>query len=269
MNKENIQRQKKIIAQNQNKYSKVINGNNINKWQRNKFNFFCSVTSTFSNIPGGGGAYIGKNIVVTAAHVVYNARPKDIIIRFKKKNIEDEGVSFKVNKIIMHEDYDNYTLDNDIAILFLDDRPGRYGIVRAFLPNKKKSKQVYKFNNNAFIMGYGVNNLEENSQPFNLQISKIKLYDPLDTNYYSDWITDNMITAGDWNNLNDPNDNEDTCQGDSGGPLFGRYGKNKEVILMGITSWGIGCAWDGYPGVYTKVGNYTKWIYANWKRDLF
>jgi secreted trypsin-like serine protease len=116
-------------------------------------------------------------------------------------------------------------------------------------------------------MGYGVNNLEENLQPFNLQLTKIKIYNPLNTNYYKDWITNNMITAGDWNNINDPNDNEDTCQGDSGGPLFGRYGKNQEVILMGITSWGIGCAWDGFPGVYTKVGNYTKWIYKNWRAD--
>ena len=45
----------------------------------------------------------------------------------------------------------------------------------------------------------------------------------------------------------------DTCQGDSGGPLFtavaGRY------VQIGITSWGIGCAATGYPGVYTKLSN--------------
>ena len=46
----------------------------------------------------------------------------------------------------------------------------------------------------------------------------------------------------------------DTCHGDSGGPLFtralaGRY------VQVGITSWGVGCAAAGYPGVYTKLSN--------------
>jgi len=47
---------------------------------------------------------------------------------------------------------------------------------------------------------------------------------------------------------------KDTCQGDSGGPLFvnavtGGY------IQIGITSWGVGCAAAGFPGVYTRLSN--------------
>lgn len=47
---------------------------------------------------------------------------------------------------------------------------------------------------------------------------------------------------------------KDTCQGDSGGPLFVRA-VNGSYIQIGITSWGIGCAATGFPGVYTRLSN--------------
>ena len=46
-----------------------------------------------------------------------------------------------------------------------------------------------------------------------------------------------------------PEGGVDTCQGDSGGPLFasGR--------VVGVTSWGAGCAEPGFPGVYARVAD--------------
>ncbi|KAH9644501.1 hypothetical protein HF086_006034 [Spodoptera exigua] len=62
-------------------------------------------------------------------------------------------------------------------------------------------------------------------------------------------VTENMICAG----LLDVG-GKDACQGDSGGPLY------YDGILVGIVSWGRGCADAVYPGVSTKVASYTDWI---------
>lgn len=49
-------------------------------------------------------------------------------------------------------------------------------------------------------------------------------------------------------------------QGDSGGPLQCRLSKNGPWLLAGITSFGSGCAEQGYPDVYTRISYYIKWI---------
>lgn len=53
----------------------------------------------------------------------------------------------------------------------------------------------------------------------------------------------------------------DTCQGDSGGPLESPLASGAldgaTYRLVGITSWGIGCAQPGFPGVYARVAEPT------------
>lgn len=71
-------------------------------------------------------------------------------------------------------------------------------------------------------------------------------------------VTENMICAG------YVEGGIDACQGDSGGEMVwvwnNPYSGEKIHFLIGITSYGVGCARADRFGVYTRVGEYTEWI---------
>lgn len=57
-------------------------------------------------------------------------------------------------------------------------------------------------------------------------------------------------------------------KGDSGGPLIAER-EDKKYELIGIVSWGNGCARPGYPGVYTRVTRYINWIVYHSREGCF
>ena len=48
-------------------------------------------------------------------------------------------------------------------------------------------------------------------------------------------------------------------QGDSEGPMVVQR-QDGRFILSGIISWGIGCAEENQPGVYTRISEFWDWI---------
>ena len=76
-------------------------------------------------------------------------------------------------------------------------------------------------------------------------------------------IVESMLCAG------DTKGGLDSCQGDSGGPLVttasarGRKRKRSGKTgwsLIGIVSWGLGCARKDTLGVYTEFSRYLPWV---------
>ena len=107
-------------------------------------------------------------------------------------------------------------------------------------PNQHFVKQKY-FQSGGFV----VEKLHKVEVPF---VSTDDCNQSYNGNGYS--ITDGMICAGE--------KGKDSCQGDSGGPMVANV--NGTSVLVGVVSWGIGCAQEGYPGVYARVANYIDWI---------
>ena len=57
--------------------------------------------------------------------------------------------------------------------------------------------------------------------------------------------------------------NRDACQGDSGGPIVRKGIDNTADLQVGIVSWGLGCAMDTFPGVYSRISAEYDWIREN------
>jgi trypsin len=68
-------------------------------------------------------------------------------------------------------------------------------------------------------------------------------------------ITPQMFCAG------FPEGGKDSCNGDSGGPIVDCSTK----ALLGVVSWGLGCANPDAPGVYASIGEVAlnSWIVEN------
>lgn len=57
----------------------------------------------------------------------------------------------------------------------------------------------------------------------------------------------------------DPDHLSDSCEGDSGGPLQVISYRPYSAKIVGIVSFGVGCA-TKWPGIYTRVAHYIDWI---------
>ena len=157
-----------------------------------------------------------------------------------------------MKKIYIHPKYNDNTLRHDIALLKLK-KP-----IAGIVPVKQATSQV--MNNQAkpgkiaTVSGWGA--LSENgASPKVLHKVKLPIVSNAECNSpgaYDGEVVGSQVCAG----LRQGG--KDSCYGDSGGPLWVSAGG--QDYLVGIVSWGEGCAAPRKYGVYTRVSSYTKWI---------
>ncbi|NOQ46846.1 MAG: trypsin-like serine protease, partial [Desulfobulbaceae bacterium] len=145
--------------------------------------------------------------------------------------------------------FDPNTMDHDIALVELSTASNQQPVSRvgATGPAVAVGKQ-------ATVVGWGLleeggdasDSLQQVAVPIFSNDTCGALYGMSDIS-----ITGNMMCAG----LH----GKDSCQGDSGGGVFIQDSQDQDV-LVGIVSFGVGCARPNFPGVYTRVSNYAAWI---------
>lgn len=159
----------------------------------------------------------------------------------------------QVVEIIMHENYVIRTVDNDIALLRLAS-PIVYTpyIVPVCLPTRPLAERELWAVQWHTVSGWGKRS--ENGPTSVLlrhtKVPRIRTQTCVEESGVA--LTTNMFCAGYLDGRTD------SCKGDSGGPLVTQY--KKTVFLLGIVSWGKGCARPGNYGIYTRVSNYLEWI---------
>ena len=236
---------------------KVVNGITVNY---KKYPFFGVLWD--NNIVRCGASLIKKgsqSIVITAAHCVDFATPSDLQVGFYQPNRKTKKYIFNVINIQIHPDWNPETEENDIALLTILGTPPSIVPVLA-IPSKILGAQFIIPGTKTKVIGYG-NTTQGGLPSLLLQCGCTPIISKNDprVEYSPDQIKNGMILAG--KAFQTPATNVDACQGDSGGPLL--YVYNGTTYLVGLVSFGTGCALYGYPTVYTDINYYREWITVN------
>ena len=219
--------------------------------------FLVGLTETGSKIPFCAGVIIADNFVLTAAHCVRSRTAPVWVDRSSKgEGPGDTTAKDHVVAIYIHPDHDATSKKADIALLLTAKQN----------PTHRDPMESQDFADlslddgslaEAFVAGWGLRSSygflpSEQLEIVSLPIVNMAECQKLGGRYQH--LGQDQICAGDLKA-----GGFDSCQGDSGGPLFIK-GADQRPHVVGIVSWGDGCAQPLHPGVYTRVSSYKSWI---------
>ncbi|WP_282700232.1 serine protease [Streptomyces sp. CC219B] len=199
-----------------------------------------------------GGAAVGPHTVLTAAHClredVLGSPPDQVgdlkVIAGRTDLRSDEGKEIAVRETWVNPEYDDVTNAGDFAVLKLAE-PLPEGSVIAMAP---AGDPAYGAGAPAMVYGWGDvtgrGDYARSLRAARLHVLSDRQCERAYPNTGGDaYLAESMLCAG------EVTGGRDACQGDSGGPLVA------EGRLVGLVSWGRGCALPGSPGVYARVSH--------------
>jgi secreted trypsin-like serine protease len=197
-----------------------------------------------------GGTLIDEDSVLTAAHCVVSTSVQPTHVTIGRTVLDsNQGQKRRVSEILIHPLY-NPSQDDayDAAVLELSNPVSGIVPIKLATSNQNFAESPKR---NATVAGWG-NTIAQpaggsagSSFPNRMREAQVPLVsdNQAASVYGSNYVKSLMVAAG--------KEGKDTCQGDSGGPMFTKV--NSSYRQIGITSFGIGCGADGFPGVYTEV----------------
>lgn len=213
-----------------------------------------------------GGTLVTARHVITAAHCL---RPDLSFVRLGEHDLttdtETKHVDIPVVRVEKHPDYNTKNGHSDIAILYLERNVEFTTLILPIcMPASSELRQKSYVNDMPFVVGWG-KTMEGGTSSNVLQELQIPIYEnQVCRQLYQQQnrvFTDNqfdkaVVCAGVLSG------GKDTCQGDSGGPLMmpEPYSNNIRFYLIGVVSYGIGCARPNIPGVYSSTQYFMDWI---------
>ncbi|XP_017486197.1 PREDICTED: trypsin-4 [Rhagoletis zephyria] len=191
-----------------------------------------------------GGSVIDAQWIITAAHCIesFEKQPRVFSLRIGSSNRGQGGEVVSVAKIYKHPLYNSEAMNFDVALLRTQKNRLRGEFVQPIKIPLQDTPIVDS--KEAIVSGWGHMSSSEHVLSVLLKYATVRIVNQQkcrESMKAQGDITEAMFCAA--------ARNTDACQGDSGGPI------KSDNLLIGIVSWGVGCADPHYPGVYTRLSH--------------